>query len=598
MEMTNFSEKLAVVECSLIISSCIKMSSESHWGVRTCSPPSLCQEIVRVCEVSRFAPQARKALPYIKEEIISILTKDPVCAVFYPDLLLQVEQIEIHKESENTILNQFRIHLESIKSYRWDAVKLLERCISGSCTLAWNELYELIQNFLANLIEVGTSQEFLLKELKAYCDIGVYDDSDSLLTTLKGLLQKKRSFTCWARVGWPNPGKGLQPFLKQGLEIQQNPPDGQKGAEFKFREKISDPKGLLLCGTVRSHDEFSARDMFVRRIAKTFSYVSFYRPRIENLIRGKVVLVNDEDIGIGSCLSSSPSYAIPLFDARDLGQRVHKILKSRDRLGQQDKMRLDASFQYHSLALSSSLPESQLINLWISLESLVEHEGQSIVDSVSSHVSTLSALSYIQRSMHILARDMVKVEGYKESLLPIIPGSSTYEIPPLSLLSILCQQKEDNYLAILDCIENYPELCRRLQFFRSSVLSSPKNCHARLLLVKKRVDWQVRRIYRIRNEIAHRGQANASLPTLLSHLFAYQSTVLRTLMRDVRRHGAGDWSIEQCVFFRQTVWVALSKMLTKRSSKLTIDGLIDPAESMHKGELILRWQEGEKEKRG
>lgn len=588
--MQKFSGEEAASQTKAILNMSMRESSHSSWRIRTCCPPSVIQEVIRVCEVARTVPTAAKTLPHLRKELITLTKKDPVVKRYFFDVFVAIEHLQDKHRPDywasSCEVIQLRFH-----SYKQRCLDLLTSCYSEEIKLSWHELFEVVQNFISSIIHWGVSQE------KIQCTISetlaeVFDtQSSQVLAAIKRCMRRRATYQCWAVVKWPHAKDFDQPYQFAGIQVCRSYPESGTSAEAKFKEKIGNATGLLVSSITKARDEFSARDRFATLLAKTFSYVGLYRPKLQHVVLGNVVLVGKNESPDWRCLTSQSVHSIPMYDASEFGLRIQKLMKARKSLEYPDQQKLDAAFQHHSIALSTPVVEAKLTSLWVSLESLVDHEQTSIIESVATYVSDLAALSYLHNSVHDLCRSFARQPDYS-IVRHCFNSASEYLIPEFDMLLLLCLPSNDDRVQVTEkWLGNKHALNNRFRFFRNTVLANPKDVRSRMQKEKQRVDWQVRRIYRERNEIAHRGMSGKMLPYLLSHLLAYQSQVLRTLMHDVRAKRGSQWGIEQCVKFRQTAFVTTQRMLDSRPSHITIEGLLDPADKLTLGQIVPRWKD-------
>lgn len=83
---------------------------------------------------------------------------------------------------------------------------------------------------------------------------------------------------------------------------------------------------------------------------------------------------------------------------------------------------------------------------------------------------------------------------------------------------------------IEDSLQDFHLLRDRVEHFKE-LLSSPTNVVSALDAHKIRLEWQIRRIYRVRNIIVHSGKTPPYTKPLIEHTHAYLDTVLSTLIK-------------------------------------------------------------------
>jgi len=92
-----------------------------------------------------------------------------------------------------------------------------------------------------------------------------------------------------------------------------------------------------------------------------------------------------------------------------------------------------------------------------------------------------------------------------------------------------------------------PLLCFRVFRHWDLLRDRKKVCDA-LAQHRLNVDWQLRRIYRARNDVMHRGRGSAVLPRLIQHLHTYVGHTLYNLLYDLHNHAG--WSVPDALTHR------------------------------------------------
>lgn len=190
------------------------------------------------------------------------------------------------------------------------------------------------------------------------------------------------------------------------------------------------------------------------------------------------------------------------------------------------------SAQLHSMALNSNTDENQILNLWISLESLIPSESKS--DDVSNIEHIVNSLipflniGYINGLVNNLVKDLLRWNGpVTRKVLKQIEGRKFID----RLGKGLALPEFASALEPLEAkLADFHLLRDRLDYFRHT-LSSPAHVVAALDAHRIRLEWQIRRIYRVRNIIVHSGKTPQYTKSLIEHAHSYLDTVLSTLVR-------------------------------------------------------------------
>ncbi len=167
--------------------------------------------------------------------------------------------------------------------------------------------------------------------------------------------------------------------------------------------------------------------------------------------------------------------------------------------------------------------ENQLLNYWIGIEYIF-----SIYDAESHTVSRLRlyykkchAYIYLKRLMYDFHKS---IENFK--LTGSIPGYNS----DLNYLN-----DPANFDIVIAQAANFPLLAYRAHTLKAH-LSTPKIIIGTIEKHQQNLDWNINRIYRIRNEIVHNAGNNLQIETIVSHLRYYLIFILNSIIEYFLNH--------------------------------------------------------------
>ncbi len=190
------------------------------------------------------------------------------------------------------------------------------------------------------------------------------------------------------------------------------------------------------------------------------------------------------------------------------------------------------SAQLHSMALGSDAQENQILNLWISLESLVPSETKSDdaanIEHIVRSIAPFLNIEYFERLLKNLGKDMLRWNRrVTRKALRSVPGKKLTD----KLVKLLALSEFDAERIFLEAeFKDYHLLRDRFEYFRE-VFSSPQKTVEALDAHRLRLEWQIRRIYRTRNIIVHSGNTPPYTRALIEHAHDYLDSVLSTLVK-------------------------------------------------------------------
>jgi len=427
-----------------------------------------------------------------------------------------------------------------------------------------DELLALTGSLGTNLLSHGYSYQHLLSKLDLLRrpeTVPFTERVASLLTELDGA---ESEYTCLLSVAWP---KGLPFDALQNLGIS---PVDRQGAQANASEKeffdSARSSDIVAAVTLSALDPISARRAARQRFANALAVAKLYSVTSEARIslpeclvkrqNGDPVLIHDESV---------PSY---MRNASNPGGRLKRFLDLNSTLQQDDADQLISALQYHQLAMHAPSDEARLVNLWIATEGLCRRcSGNSVIERVCTHISRVIALSYPMKVVRSLAIAVRSFWNYRDPspLLSQLPNSTATFLDPNDLLKALLDREEDGVFRVLsDYLQDHPLLLHHALRLRNSVFQSPESLAKRMAQNRQHIDWQLRRIYRIRNDIIHRGASSPIIAPIIQHLHSYFVVTVYTIVHDLERNSG--WSLPQAFAHRHMLFEDIIKQLKRNKS--------------------------------
>lgn len=195
----------------------------------------------------------------------------------------------------------------------------------------------------------------------------------------------------------------------------------------------------------------------------------------------------------------------------------------------------------HGICVTNEVPENQLLNLWISIETLVpSHSGKNKVANIIGSIDPFLKLTYLRRLIDRALADLLFWNpGVTRRFLRQVPDTKSKKaaIRLLHLLALGSNQalRSDLYTQLKDF-----HLLRFRLFTLSESLGSPDSVKELLDTHSKKVSWQLRRMYRTRNLLVHAGRTPSYLATLIENGHDYLDLVLNEIME----RSCGEYQVE------------------------------------------------------
>ena len=206
--------------------------------------------------------------------------------------------------------------------------------------------------------------------------------------------------------------------------------------------------------------------------------------------------------------------------------RIAEIINSFPVIG--DKM-INA-INLHTSAMEDQNVSNQLLNLWTIIEVLIEVDKKNSyvkITQISNALTTVLNASYIKSLIEQLLFDLKHCCcEFNDYLSEEVKGKNEIEkMIALLVLPEYAQNKQELEAAIY----NYPLLRYRIEHYAEqfSDRSKVKNV---LEKHRKRLEWQIMRIYRNRNMIVHDGSHFPYIDLIVQNLHFYVDNLIDTII--------------------------------------------------------------------
>ncbi|TWB70803.1 hypothetical protein FBZ87_107187 [Nitrospirillum amazonense] len=497
-------------------------------------------EAVAVVEDVRLNRVPRPALEPIWGELVWSLTDDPIAeslAGSHIDLIMEQNSnqklplVDIshnliylrkilsksHKEKlEKTILNVFSDDKKRIQ---------LRRATSSYCSFLINSGYS--KSYINQIVD----QLFFNKNI-------IRVRTEMINSFFRRFDCEKKSFVIYAivdydfgrylsRIGYDisfrlgdlplHVGRGLAPLLLTGhtsafLMCREEAHD-QYSAANQVQQKLSSIKALTFLGPHGMPCGW-ANEMYVHRLRAQ---------------QGIIVKISYETSFHTGAVKKTAGRAL-----KEVHQYSRKILSS---FTNDSTERLLSSISTSALARASSNPENQLISLWSAVEVLLsepERETARIVHYARLLIPCI-CLKYIRRQTIAVFDEMLVSYRRKFSGIvsgePFVSGTDQHtKFAAILYLPANANLRQD--LCDL-CAENPLALHRLWKLHHE--YGTPKSVSVHLDAHQKRVEWQLHRIYRARNNLVHAGRVPSFLDSLILNAFEYYRAAVATIVAHARK---------------------------------------------------------------
>ena len=231
-----------------------------------------------------------------------------------------------------------------------------------------------------------------------------------------------------------------------------------------------------------------------------------------------------------------------LYQSRNLASRIYKNFDNGS------KERITRALSTGSLAADSLQNDIVLTSLWAGLEVLLGDppEQEARISHFVRSLTPCVCIRYHRRSI-VAVHDYLTVR-YR-SKLQVLIGKANFDTDSdhhTQMTKIICMNEHEAILKeIFELISDDPLATHRL-FRLWKSYKSPRDKHKTISQHYQRVEWQINRIYRVRNSLVHAGRSPSYTDSLSLNTLEYLRTAIVNIARISSKHG-GDANLDQAI---------------------------------------------------
>ncbi|MCU8204175.1 HEPN domain-containing protein [Vibrio vulnificus] len=525
----------------------------------------LCDEILSLINDIENGLIKKQNLKHVVDEFVENLKKDEVAkglisldlGIIYKKLNENHSDTTEVKDIINVIVNQI-----SLSRYKKACEKKLVNLMGQP--LDCGEIRTVARNYVTTLLNSGFSSEFIYLQAKSFFydrdkPISSNDDIGRFIaifnnepTKYEVLFRADKIFN------------EIQDSCKKlGIEILKDAPfnvENERAMEIKNSSDV-----YLHVKDIEARDHFKAKKYarfsvdILRTTLNLFhhkedpSYLDFCL--IREFETEKVHRVGSNTNQMHKCNDLKPSLA---------SKKLQDFL-SNFSLDKSSFSQFIRSSELHAQALKTDSEENQIINLWIAIESLIPPKSSDAdtIDHIINSVMPFLNLSYVHRVFRNFAKDLL---NWNSALVSDLFNGIEANSLPEKVILLLTQ---DNYQEKRNLLEaNFRDfhLIKDRYFHLQGMVENPNTLYKILQSHKKRLDWQIRRIYRTRNMIVHSGKKPDNLGILITNTHDYLDIILSGII-ELAKNEAGAYSIRECFKYSSIKYDKYLSDLGKKNAK-------------------------------
>jgi len=534
----------------------LRMYTPHFYQARLMNVISASKELRGYVEEYRATEKNIAYLQSAVEELSDCWDVDPVAQEILGDLVVlrtPLAKIVLAGDvSENALLRLGQLArsvLRREESYSSALVASIEREVVGPVDLTQKEritsqIDRITGLFVTYLLNEGYSPTYLFNRSALFTRENNYrgrNFKEQLTFVLDRLKNQQTQFDTYYGIHTTKPSLLLGINDEPGLLFLPEIPASIQGADLeKFKKNID--------VTVVAHAALFATD-YVSAALKTKERLDRFLDAATALEIGSEFQVSAHcatvAIGPPVHLRTINVEVLLAFMAKETGssfappgQSLRQVFRNLDDMA---KDQLGRSLRYLRLARNATSLEQKLLNLWIALESLFVTRDGSILQSILDFVPQLYASAGLHRRV-IYLRDLLVANNVATTpLCRALIGSeaAVFDESTTGHHVFALLRDEPASIELFDSIGDREHLKFKFrQIFRE--LKDNKALAGRLTKSEIDVRRQLRRIYYLRNKIAHTGHFEGVRPQLVTHLLDYLAICYRSISAAAARAASSD----------------------------------------------------------
>lgn len=307
-------------------------------------------------------------------------------------------------------------------------------------------------------------------------------------------------------------------------------PDASSDEELEFSDQAGEIYGEL---NIDAPDPYSAVYNSLKSISLIQNIVRYEYRSKEFKVSPQFLVYDDTN----SKVYLNPSIQRPLgFVSAGKDHRFEKYLESFDILLDASKRKIDKdsvdriinSFHYFRLSLDSAEPETRFLLNWIAFEYLVKiNMNKGLIEKVVSYIPKLFVTQYLNKLLRDFASNIFRLRCDRRGIRAagiVINTNNQIDIP--TLFNLL---RDNSKLAPIIAANNTPLFEIRVNEL-AVILKDSSSIQSKLQEHLEDVQWNLQRIYRVRNKIVHSASTNLNLTQLDGNLTYYYTTLLNNII--------------------------------------------------------------------
>ena len=435
------------------------------------------------------------------------------------------------------------------------------------------ELLKATGFLVSHLMNQGHSREFLIGSVDKHFFVQDISRASKLMVSsfINNISKERRDYVVVTSVSSETSkildmvgGWNLRAISDLPLHAQS---EARSWSDFK-------PKNKLVVEKIAASDGFRASSILDQKLQSVQALLMLGR-RPARIKWGPDSYVYTPRGSSGLSLTDAGS----ILDAQELvnvsGRRLRGLISTPKliniHLNDQSKERIINAISSASTATTTTIDETRLISLWSAFEIMMNDpdEDGARIAYYSRHIPPMICFKYHRRLFSALFDQLSVIYRKKLNDLVEDSDSSSSRSQHTKFINVMLNPLyEYHRKKLMVIMESNPlSLHRTFRIFKQ--YESPKDSLKTIKSHYDRVDWQIHRIYRARNNIVHSGKSPIFLDSLVVNTFEYFQSAVFEILKKAKKSGEGD--IDQIIAEIGFDWRMQLSFLESKSNLKSFD---------------------------
>lgn len=506
------------------------------YRVRVMNASAIIAELEEVIldAVNEFVPHLTNVI-FVSKEAERILSRDPICQKHFKaetDFAINhVKSLWNNPKKDDLVSHFSKIKLlkEKLDSDYFNLLlKELEESIFVSKNL--EDIQAVTKALATQLIQKGYSFSYLYNRKSLFLDNTRGLTFREKFNNFKTEIQKQnRSFRIVFKFSATASILKYEKIFSIKI-IKKFTPTSNVDEETAFTKQSGEMYGEL---NVEAPDPYSAVYNSLKSISLIQNIVRYEYRTKEFKVSPQFLVYDDTNNNVYLNTASQRPLG---FISAGKDSRFKKYFESFNTLLDSAKRNIDKdsvdriinSFHYFRLSLDSAEPETRFLLNWIAFEYLVKiNMNKGLIEKVVSYIPKLFVTQYLNKLLKDFASNIFRLRCDRKVLRSagiLINQNNQIDIP--TLFDLL---RDNSKLPTIILSNDTPLFEIRVNEL-TNMLKDAKSIESKLKEHLEDIQWNLQRIYRVRNKIVHSASTNLNLTQLDGNLTYYYTTLLNNII--------------------------------------------------------------------